>query len=683
MKKFLNLMTRATFATILFMLFASTSGNAQSISTGGYSITASPVSAVSAGIVTIAWTAPSTHSPQDWVGLFLLNQPSAGNTIVTYKYVPVGSSGLLSFNVPNVEFPHTYQFRYLLNNGFAQTATSNAIVVSRGGTLAPPPSPTTTTVAPPLSPATTVVVPPTSTTGTSSSTQSVPTPAPAQVSYSVRTSPAAIPPGGTAEVSWQAPGTHSAKDWVGLFLVDKPTAGNTIVSWRYVPSGTSGTLTFTTPTIIPSQLYEFRYLLDDSFSVAAKSNPVTISSAITPPTTSPQVAPVSTSNTTASSPPSSSTGGTCPNGEPLAFEGAEGFGRCAQGGRGGRVIDVSNLNNTGPGSLRQCAEVETGPRSCVLRVPGTISLNSYDIIVRHDYLTIDGSNAPVALKDGGISVRASHVIIRHLRVRPGPASLLQRGVQANGIFLFSRENGSGTTDIIVDHCSISWGTDDLVGVLFGTDRVTIQDSILSEALRCDGCGSRGLLIAFNARQVSVIRTLNAHNFIRFPEASSGSIDFVNNVDYNGNGSSTQINPVYAPVKINMIGNYWKDGPSSVPFNLGYNVIRTIGGLAFSSQSGIYVHDNVGRSRPTGTSPETNIIWGDNGGIPVQPSRYLYPQVTTTSALQAYEDVLSRSGAQPRDSVDTRVVADVRNGTGAIITSPMQVGGWPLLSGGTP
>ena len=131
------------------------------------------------------------------------------------------------------------------------------------------------------------------------------------------------------------------------------------------------------------------------------------------------------------------------------------------------------------------------------------------------------------------------------------------------------------------------------------------------------------------------------------------------------------------------GNYWKDGPSAVPFNLGYKVIRTVGSFAYSPQSGIYVRDNVGRSRPTGTSPETDIIWADNGGVAVQAVRYPFPQMTTTSALQAYEDVLSRSGAQPRDQVDARVVADVRNGTGAIISSPLQVGGWPTLSGGTP
>jgi hypothetical protein len=209
-----------------------------------------------------------------------------------------------------------------------------------------------------------------------------------------------------------------------------------------------------------------------------------------------------------------------------------------------------------------------------------------------------------------------------------------------------------------------------------------------EGPTCPGCYGKGLLVGTGNREtLSVLRTLNAHNFIRFPNASGGKIDFVNNVDYNGNGSNAQIVPYYNPVLVNMVGNYWKDGPSSAAFkngfNLGYNVIRTLGGMTYSPQSGIYVLDNIGRSRQTGTAPETNILWQDNGGVPVQSVRYPYPQMTTTSALQAYETVLNESGAQPRDAADARVVNDVRNGTGVWISSPLAVGGWPLLTADMP
>lgn len=678
-------LSRAFLLALLFgqVPFEPAESRAQTTSLSGYALTVSPVVQAPDGTVTVQWTAPSSHSTQDWIGIFSADMPSAGNTVVSYKYVPSGGSGLLTFKAPNTLLTTNYQFRYFLNNTFTQGAASNPLTVKLGvAPSSPSTEPTQGTT--------------TTTTANSSLTSSTTT------QHTLVANPGAAKPGQAISVSWKAPTNHSPADWIGLFLVGTPSAGNTIVAWRYVPTGTNGLLNFTAPNTSAPRTYEFRYLLTNGYSEATRSNAVTVSSlaASTPSTSVPTTSTggststgttssgsgtTSTTNPSPSPPPTTTVGGTCPDGSPLAFPEAEGFGRCAKGGRGGRTIDVTNLNNSGPGSLRQCAEVETGPRTCRLTVPGTISLGTYDITVRNDFLTIDGSLAPVALKDGGLDIRANHTIIRHLRIRPGSKSWLSRGSNANGIFYRSTETGSQTHDHIADHVSISWTTDDAIAVINGTQNVTIQNSIVSEGLMngpsCSGCYGKGILVgtANQSREtLSVIRTLSAHIFIRFPQATGGDIDFVNNVDYNGNGSTAQIAPYYSPVKINMVGNYWKDGPSAIPFNLGYNVIRTIGNMAYSAQSGIYVRDNVGRSRTTGDMPESRIIWGDNGGIPIQSSRYAFPSVTTTSALQAYEDVLARSGAQPRDSVDARVVNDVRNGTGMLIHDPSQVGGWPTL-----
>lgn len=396
--------------------------------------------------------------------------------------------------------------------------------------------------------------------------------------------------------------------------------------------------------------------------------------------------------------------GPCPGGAPLAFEGAEGYGRCSQGGRGGVVVDVTNLNNSGAGSLRECAEVLNGPRTCRIMVAGTVSLGGFDITIRNPYITIDGSNYPMALKDGGISVRASHSIIRHLRIRPGYMSVQTRGANSNGLSYMSNETGGQTTDHIADHVSVSWTTDDSVNVIYGTQRVTIQDSLIYEGLlsggNCGICSSKGILLGTGTNSpetVSVYRTLNAHNFLRFPQVSSGNVDFVNNVDYNSSGSSAQIVPYYQRVLINMVNNYWKDGLSGEEYNnglnLGYNVIRTMGSFTYSPQSGIYVSGNLSVGKlgtetlPRHcnlTEPATCIIWGDNGGIAVQPSRYEYETVgTLLTAQQAFDAVLDHSGAFPRDSADARVTADVRNGTGRWISEPSTVGGWPVLTGGSP
>ena len=530
--------------------------------------------------------------------------------------------------------------------------------------------------------------------------------------YRVITSPTPVKPGESITFSWQAPSDHSTRDWIGLFLNFQPSNGATTLKLKFVPSGTSGFITMTTPATQNGLTYELRYFLKDGWTEAARSNPITVSSKATAPTAPPPpppsppatTAPTSTSTTPtsgsgttstptepSSSPTPSTTSGPCPNGAPLAFEGAEGYGRCAQGGRGGVVVDVTNLNDSGPGSLRDCAQVMSGRRTCRIMVAGTVSLGGYDITIRNDNVTIDGSAYPMALKDGGIAVRANHTIIRHLRVRPGPYSWITRGYNANGIVYLSREDGSGTWDHIADHVSVSWTTDDSIGVINGAKNITIQDSIIAEGLisgaKCSNCSSKGILVGTgNKETLSVLRTLSAHVFLRFPNATGGEIDWVNNVDYNSSGVTSQIVPYYWPVHINMVGNYYKDGPTSRAynggFNLTYNVIRTMGSFAYSAQSGIYVADNIGRHCNAGDPPKC-IIWGDNGGITIQAQRYPHPQMSTVSAAAAYDLVLNNSGAKPRDAADARVVSDVRNGTGAWISDPLTVGGWPVLSSGLP
>ena len=168
------------------------------------------------------------------------------------------------------------------------------------------------------------------------------------------------------------------------------------------------------------------------------------------------------------------------------------------------------------------------------------------------------------------------------------------------------------------------------------------------------------------------------------------MDFVNNVKYNGNGQDAQIVPVKGPVHLNMVGNYCKDGPNAFPQNIGYAEYRVMGLQAYSTSSSIFVHDNVGRYwdgrggiRWGLSQPDSAIIWGDNGGIPVQSQRFPFPLVTTTSASQAQLDVLNGAGAFPRDSADMRIINDVRNGTGRWIDRPTDVGGWPALASGAP
>lgn len=651
-------MTRTMLLLALFPLYWAQASPAQTSTASSFTLLASPMSVGPDEIISLQWTAPKDHVAQDWIGLFQVGSNDSDPSVIAWKYVPVGSNGIMSFKAPKILIPRKYEFRYFFNNGFTRKATSNVVSVAQ--------------------------------------TVSASTP------YTVTASPGTVSSNGNVTVSWKAPAAHLVNDWIGLYVVGAPDAGTTFISWKHVPAGSAGTLTFAMPNASVTQSYEFRYFLNDGYTEAARSNPVKVSGSGTPPISplppSPTPSPTPTAPPPPSSPPAapsptpttSSNSGQCPNGKQVAFPGAEGFGRCAQGGRGGRVIEVTNLNDSGPGSLRECAEAESGPRTCVFRVSGTITLTTKDIVVTNPYLTIAGQTAPgdgVALKDAGLAIKADHVIVRHLRVRPGLAQLTRTGQNVNGIMIQSNE-GAAVHDIILDHCSVSWGSDDLIYVVYGTDNVTIQWSIISEALECAQCGGKGLLL--DAKSVTVHHSLYAHIYIRWPQISKGNLDFVNNVKYNGNGTDAQIGPFYGPILANMVGNYSKDGPNAMSSNLRYAEFRTAGQLPYSASSGLYVEDNIGRYWDGrggilyGTaSPHRAIIWGDNGGIPVQNQRFPYPPVTTTSAQQAYTDVLNRVGALPRDNADARVIADVRNGTGMWLADPLQVGGWPVLNPSTP
>ncbi|MSU28200.1 MAG: hypothetical protein EXS27_09850, partial [Pedosphaera sp.] len=161
----------------------------------------------------------------------------------------------------------------------------------------------------------------------------------------------------------------------------------------------------------------------------------------------------------------------------LAFPAAEGYGRFAVGGRGGRVIEVTNLDDSGPGSLRAAVEAE-GPRTVVFNVSGLITLES-KLVVKNSFLTLAGQTAP----GRGICVRkfnlgmmgASDVIIRHLRVRPGNLA----GLTLDGMGMASSDH------CIIDHCSISWTQDEAFSSR-GARNITLQRTLISEALNAAG-----------------------------------------------------------------------------------------------------------------------------------------------------------------------------------------------------
>ncbi len=379
----------------------------------------------------------------------------------------------------------------------------------------------------------------------------------------------------------------------------------------------------------------------------------------------------------------------------LAFPGAEGFGRFAKGGRGGKVYIVSHLQDGGPGSLRECVEA-SGPRTCVFRVGGTIVLDSR-LDVENPYLTIAGQTAP----GGGITLKAAEelskihlrvqthdVIVRYIRSRPGT-----RVENGRALTVSNRKSGPAAVhDVMVDHVSLSWSADEIFLTWGETNHITVQWSIMAESLP-DTDGSVGVkgpnIGSDGGGWVSLHHNLLAHHVQRYPKMnpSGGPVDLVNNVMYNMGSWGHAI--VQADAKVNFVGNYVKSGPNT-----------TIDTFVFERDivnGGYYLSENV-------IEPGKIASFAPDDHRTATP--YPAPPISTTSARQALDDVLAQAGAihglacdgtwfTRSDPVDTRIVQSVRTGTRGhqippehtfqqlgYVTSPADVGGWPELDPGT-
>ena len=387
--------------------------------------------------------------------------------------------------------------------------------------------------------------------------------------------------------------------------------------------------------------------------------------------------------TTRSQPPS--------RGGVKAFPTAEGFGASTPGGRGGYICEVTNLNDSGKGSFRACAEA-SGPRIVVFRTGGIITTKD-NITVEEPFLTVAGQTAPgggITLRattrytDGTMAIKTHDVVIRHMRFRPGPSTSLspmRRGISLEG----------SVYNIVLDHVSVSWATDENVTLIDGVRDVTIQWSIISEGLldstHTDGPHSMGMLISYKqfgstttTQDISLHHNLFAHNNDRNPRnSSSGLVDAVNNIVYNYGIRGVNVSDsggVIVPQ--NLSANYFKAGPSTEDFAYGVQVSEEGAGAS------LYIDGNLEQDRSGDIQAELYMVHPDDRQF-VVTTRHPAPAVTTTSASQAYDEVLAGAGTRVPvlDAVDRRMIDDVKNGSGRIIDDPSEVGGWPRLAPGTP
>lgn len=366
-----------------------------------------------------------------------------------------------------------------------------------------------------------------------------------------------------------------------------------------------------------------------------------------------------------------------------AFPGAEGFGTTTPGGRGGTVIEVTTLDPSGPGSFREAVQTE-GPRIIIFRVGGTIVLDG-SISLRDPFVTIAGQTAP----GDGVSIRGAHlnigthdVIVRGLRFRIGDDPDGAEGANRDGLSIAN--NSEPPYGVVVDHCSVAWAIDENLSTWYECHDITVQWCITSEALHDSlhekGPHSMGFLVGDSSYSISVHHNLFAHNNARNPLLKADTIvDVVNNLIYNWGGAATShsnYEETDLPIFANHVANYYIAGVDSGTWEISFPSNMPL-------DSEIYVEGNIGPNRPDDTVDE----WA----LCNRTDEYLvdvthdFAPVTTWSAADASALVMNHAGAivPHRDPVDERVVQSVRDGTGQIIDSQSDVGGWPSFDGDEP
>lgn len=381
-----------------------------------------------------------------------------------------------------------------------------------------------------------------------------------------------------------------------------------------------------------------------------------------------------------------------------AFAGAEGGGKNTTGGRGGKIIKVTNLNDSGTGSLRAAVEA-SGARIIVFEVSGNIKLKSR-LQIKNPNITIAGQTAPgegICLQDYDVIVDADNVIIRFMRFRMGDLTK----TESDALW------GRYRSNIIIDHCSMSWSTDECVS-FYANENFTLQWCILAESLRksVHDKGTHGYGGIWGGVNASFHHNLLANHDSRNPRFDGGfrsgtgpspkgkdKVDYRNNVIYNWGGNSAYggENGEY-----NMVNNYYKPGPATASSKSKriMQVSKEAGATYAPGHGTFYITGNY----VAGNTSVTADNW--NGGVDFDSgvTKAMAQKTTSWNAVsipahtaeQAYNAVLLYGGASlKRDAVDARIILHTKNGTfsapgsngstNGLIDTQSDVGGWPTLA----
>jgi pectate lyase len=366
-----------------------------------------------------------------------------------------------------------------------------------------------------------------------------------------------------------------------------------------------------------------------------------------------------------------------------AFPGAQGYGSTTPGGRGGRVIFVTNLNDSGPGSLREALAAKE-PRMVLFKVGGTITLNS-DIKIEAPYLTVAGQTASgqgIQIKGAMIVIKTHDVVIRYLKVRPGDEPNLSAPADRDAISL-AGGGGADVYNIVIDHCSLIWGPDiGGLSILTNVHDVTVQNTIMGEGpylsrhpegtTSQDGHSMAASMFPSSTifpRNITMHHNLFTSSDIRMPMViGADQVDLVNNVIYNWGKKAASGNPR----RLNLVNNMFVRGPQTTTLEAWSPHLHSTTPNLFPAS--VFEQGNVTDGFTTVRGEPSTVYAAKRFGVSSIGSEQ--------SAQDAYATVLQTVGATLpiRDSVDTRIVDNVVKRSGKILNANEFV--WPSLASGT-
>jgi pectate lyase len=362
----------------------------------------------------------------------------------------------------------------------------------------------------------------------------------------------------------------------------------------------------------------------------------------------------------------------------VAFPGAEGFGAGATGGRGGDVVIVDTLEPFGPGSLGDAlAPKDCKPRTVVFAVSGVIEVpGKHDLELTCGNLTVAGQTAPGA----GITVNGridgyqagGNIIMRHVRLRPPPITDTE-GEKDDLGHKYDALQLSGNPKLMLDHLSLSWGSDETLDIYEGTSDATVQWTTIEQSNpegQPEGPHNDAMIAGPDSPRVSFHHLLMAHHKARCPAMGAGPAELINSVAYDCQDAFVHHNP--ATGEFHLAGNTFIKGPSHKEFTPIYLDDEDPGGTTYwLSQNQITAPGQFeGVIDDIADTPlaEAAFTGATAAQVITTPTDFAtlaegYQPVTRQAPKDAYDAVLAQAGTFPRDAMTTETIDDVRGGKG--------------------